>query len=52
MIDGAHNGENFIVKFYEENEADKIFKDFFSKSGWLNHPSGWNTYIETNKLYF
>ena len=34
MIDGAHDGENVIVEYYEEKEVDTIFKDFCSKSGW------------------
>ena len=34
MIDGAHDGENVIVKYYVENEVETIFKDFCSKNGW------------------
>lgn len=28
MIQGAHDDKNFIVKHYEEAEADEIFRNF------------------------
>ncbi|KAL4220717.1 2'-deoxynucleoside 5'-phosphate N-hydrolase 1 [Mactra antiquata] len=30
MISGADDGSNFVVKNYQEEEAQQIFKDFFS----------------------
>lgn len=29
MIQGAEDGKNFVVKHYEEAEADEIFRNFF-----------------------